>query len=137
MGKWVHGNLFIDDLGVVYDGDSKIIRSQENIGNIFNVFDWKTPLLEDGAISFVKSLQTFFESRGFLSDKQFKWLCKYYNMSTNYNAGLGDSEYYEKGNGYNNSSVIGFIDSAFSTHDIFDPADSFALSGEFEELYRS
>lgn len=97
-GEWISDDLFIDEFGIKYDGDMKIIGTVENIKTIFDVFDWDTPLLQKRQIDFMKSLKDYFDKNGKLSQKQFKWLCVYYGMSCDYDSGLGDSEYFKFGN---------------------------------------
>lgn len=51
-------------------------------------------MLDANQLEFIESIKSFFNIKGFLTDKQFKWLCIYYSAAT-YECPYDDPEYYE------------------------------------------
>lgn len=52
-------------------------------------------MLNDYQLEFIESIKSFFNIKEFLTDKQFKWLCIYYNIAASSECPYDDPEYYE------------------------------------------
>jgi len=77
------------------------MNNDENIAEMFLVLQKHEKLFKHHQVSFINGLEKQFFERGFLSNKQFYWLCVYFNMiaSNETNYGYYDDFYGEWENG--------------------------------------